>query len=96
MKDIKIESIINNLNNINIIDIRDNDVYNMGCIPNSRNIPMKFLLINPDYYLDKNSTYYIYCNRGFNSKRACEILTTLGYNVINIIGGYEEYNLIDK
>ena len=43
MKEINIESIVGN-NNINIIDIRDNYLYNMGCIPGSRNIPMNFLI----------------------------------------------------
>lgn len=96
MKEIKIESIIDIINNLNIIDIRDKYSYSMGCIPNSKNVPMNYLLMNPEYYLDKNKTYYIYCNRGFNSKKVCEILTGFGYNTINIIGGYEEYKLIDK
>ena len=36
---------------INIIDIRDNYLYKLGSIPTSKNIPMNFLLINPDDYL---------------------------------------------
>ncbi len=97
MKEIRINEIINNLNNINIVDIRDNYLYNIGSIPNSKNIPMNFLLTNPDNYLNNNETYYIYCNKGINSKKTCEVLTRLGYNVINIVGGFEEYKqLIDK
>ena len=42
MKEIKIESIINNANNLNIIDIRDNYLYNMDSLPNAKNIPMNF------------------------------------------------------
>ena len=93
MKEINIESIVGN-NNINIIDIRDNYLYNMGCIPGSRNIPMNFLITNPDNYLNKEEEYYIYCIRGINSKRTCEILTRLGYNVVNLIGGFERYKLL--
>ena len=97
MKEINIESIINNLYNLNIIDIRDNYLYNIGNIPNSKNIPMNLLIMNPDNYLDKEKTYYIYCNRGINSKKTCEILTSVGFNVINIVGGYLEYQrIIDK
>ena len=97
MKEIEIEKIINNLNNINLIDIRDNYLYNIGKIPNSKNIPMNFLITNPYNYLNKEETYYIYCNRGINSKKTCEVLSSLGYHVVNIIGGYEEYKqLIDK
>ena len=97
MKEIKIEEIVNDLNNLKIIDIRDNYLFNIGNIPNSINIPMNFLIMNPSNYLNKEETYYIYCNRGVNSKKTCELLTRLGYNVINIIGGYSLYQqLIDK
>ena len=97
MKEINIESIVNNLYNLDIIDIRDNYLFNIGNIPNSRNIPMNLLIMNPDNYLDKEKTYYIYCNRGINSKKTCEILTSVGFNVINIVGGYLEYQrIIDK
>ena len=97
MKEIRFNEIIDNLNNINIIDIRDNYLYNIESVPNSKNIPMNFLLMNPSNYLDKNNTYYIYCNRGINSKKTCEILTSVGFNVINIVGGYLEYQrIIDK
>lgn len=97
MKEINIESIVNNLYNLDIIDIRDNYLFNIGNIPNSKNIPMNLLIMNPDNYLDKEKTYYIYCNRGINSKKTCEILTSVGFNVINIVGGYLEYQrIIDK
>lgn len=85
---------VNNLkNNIEIIDIRDKYLYNMGHIPYAKNIPKNLLLMNPDNYLDKYKTYYIYCSYGINSKKTCEILSNKGYDVINIIGGYNEYNL---
>ena len=93
MKEINIEKIINNLDNLNIIDIRDSYLFNIGSIPYSINIPMNFILINPDNYLNKNKEYYIYCNQGINSKKTCEILNAQGYNVINIIGGYNSYKL---
>ncbi len=97
MKEIKIEDLINNFETINLIDIRDNYLFNIGSIPNAINIPMNLLITNPSNYLTKNEIYYIYCNRGINSKKACEVLTNLGYNVVNIIGGYFSYQqLIDK
>ena len=94
MKEINIESIVDNINNINIIDIRDNYLYNMGYIPNARNIPMNFLITNPSNYLKKDDEYYIYCNRGINSKKTCEELSKLGYNVVNLSGGFERYRLL--
>ena len=97
MKEIKIEELLNINNNLKIIDIRDNYLFNIGNIPNAINIPMNLLIMNPSNYLNKNEIYYIYCNRGISSKKTCELLTSLGYNVINIIGGYMSYQqLIDK
>lgn len=91
MDEVKIEDIFDELDNFNIIDIRDKYLYNLGSIPNSTNIPMNFLIMNPNLYLDKDETYYIYCTSGTNSKRVCAILKSKGYNVVNIIGGYNEY-----
>lgn len=76
-----------------IIDIRDNYQFNLGSIPTSINIPMNFLLNNPDSYLTKNDTYYIYCEYGSRSKTTCNELTKKGYNVVNVLGGFSEYKL---
>jgi len=76
-----------------IIDIRDNYQFNLGSIPTSINIPMNFLLMNPDSYITKNNTYYIYCEYGTRSKKLCNELSNKGYNVINILGGFREYKL---
>ncbi len=79
--------------NINIIDIRSIQKYNDNHIPNSKNIPMQLLLQNPSKYLNYNETYYIYCQKGINSKEVCRRLLLKGYKVINIIGGYENWVL---
>ena len=74
----------------NVIDIRDNFSYNEGHFINAKNIPMNSLLNDPGKYLNINDTYYIYCNRGINSKRTCELLRLLNYKVINVIDGYQK------
>ena len=76
---------------INIIDIRDNYLYRLGSIPTSKNIPMNYLLILPEQYLNKTDTYYIYCTQGLQSAKLCEKLTKSGYKVVNILGGYNGY-----
>ena len=76
---------------INIIDIRDNYIYKIGNIPSSKNVPYGFLITNPEDYLDRDKTYYIYCSVGVNSTKACNILKRLGYKVVNVFGGYHEY-----
>lgn len=93
MKDISVTELKRMIPGIKIIDIRDNYQFNMGSIPTSINIPTNFLLTNPDIYLNKNSTYYLYCEYGTTSKKVCNQLSNKGFNVINILGGFSEYKL---
>ena len=72
----------------NIIDIRDNNSYNIDHVYNSINIPMDKLLNNPSKYLNKNDIYYISCKSGYRSKKTCELLSLIGYKVINVIDGF--------
>lgn len=77
--------------NINLIDIRDSYIYSSGTIKTAKNIPFNFLLTNPNDYLNKNETYYIFCNSGNNSSRLCRTLANQGYRVVNIVDGYQGY-----
>ena len=81
------------ISNPNIIDIRSYEKYNDRHIPGSININYIELINNPNKYLDKSVPYYIYCQRGVTSRKVVSILRSYGYNVINIIGGYEAYIL---
>ena len=73
----------------NVIDIRDKIDYENGHYINSINIPYIFLLNDPSRYLDKSITYYIYCTSGVRSKKTCELLSVLGYKVVNVKDGYK-------
>lgn len=85
---------VSNLNiNKNIIDIRSKEKYNTSHITNSKNVEFNNLFINPSKYLKKSETYYIYCQHGKQSVKLCIMLTKLGYNVVNILGGYEAWLL---
>ena len=86
---------LRNLNNINIIDIRSEEKYNDNHILNAYNILFNKLIAYPERYLDKNNIYYIYCQKGVRSKQVCSILNIKGYNVVNIIGGYEAWILTE-
>jgi len=81
------------LQNINIIDIRSIERYNNGYIYGAINIPLEQLLVNFNKYLSKTKKYYIYCQKGIQSRKLCQILKNNGFNVINIIGGYEAWIL---
>ena len=90
--EIKVNELLK-LNNPNIIDIRSLEKYNDNHILNATNINYNLLITNPSKYLNKSETYYIYCQKGITSKRVTEILRSYGYNILNIIGGYEAYIL---
>lgn len=74
-----------------VIDIRDRNSYLLGHIDNAINIDKSTLLSNHDKYLNKTDIYYIYCNSGISSKRVVEYLNSLGYNTVNIDGGYNKF-----
>ena len=81
------------LTNINIIDIRSIEKFNNRHIDGSINIPFEKILINYNKYLDIKQKYYIYCQKGVQSRKLCQILIREGYNVVNVTGGYEAWIL---
>lgn len=84
---------LSKLGNINIIDIRSYEKYNNGHILDARNIMFEKLLVDPSKYINKKNKYYIYCQRGVTSVKLCSILGRMGYDVINVTGGYEAWLL---
>lgn len=82
-----------NKKNINIIDIRDSYKYNLGHISGAINIPYLELLSGSNRYLSKNNIYYLYCDYGNISKMVVNKLNVIGYKLISIDGGYNNYLL---
>lgn len=93
MPSISIKEFIKICNNVNIIDIRSSVSYNNNHIPGAHNVPYEKLLVNPNNFLNKNETYYIYCQKGKSSQNICQILNRLGFHLINVEGGYENWIL---
>lgn len=81
------------IQNINLIDIRSIERYNNGHIEGAINIPLEKMLIKFNKYLDKGKKYYIYCQKGVQSRKICQILKNNNYDVVNILGGYEAWIL---
>ena len=92
MKNITIDELLK-IHPKNIIDISNKEKYNDNHITNAYNIPFDKLLLNPSNYIEKDEIYYVYCQSGIRSKKICTILNSKGYNLINIIGGYEAWIL---
>lgn len=79
------------LKGIIVIDVRERYEYQEGHVPGSIHIPLTALISNPEDYLVKNKKYYIMCQTGVRSRQACDILSRLGYQVVQVLGGYSGY-----
>lgn len=90
MKNINMTN-LQQLHDINLLDVREVIEYEMGHIPNAKNIPMNTLIQNPTHYLDKEQTYYIVCQSGGRSQMVCMMLEVQGYDVVNVMGGTGAY-----
>lgn len=77
----------------NIIDIRNKNLYNINHIPGAINIESFELLSSPSKYLNKNDIYYLYCSSGYTSTMVVNKLNEIGYNTVNIDGGFNNYLL---
>jgi len=73
-----------------VIDIRDRSDYEQGHFQSAVNIPYSLLLCFANKYLNKNETYYIYCTSGIRSKNATELLSAMGYHIVNVKDGYNK------
>lgn len=90
-KVINVNDIDELIGNVDIIDIREKYEFASGSLKSAKNIPMGELLNSPEKYLNKNKEYYIMCQSGGRSARACNSLSSQGYNVINVTGGIGSY-----
>lgn len=76
-----------------IIDIRSKEKYNRGHLNNAINISFNELFNHPSKYLNKDTVYQIYCDTGSRSKVLVNTLNRIGYNCVNIDGGYNKISL---
>lgn len=81
-----------NANMIELIDIRDSQKFLRGHISKSINIPYRYLLSNPNSYLNKQSMYALICDYGITSDDAAYKLSNQGYNVVSVIKGIGSWN----
>lgn len=80
------------LGTINIIDIREPYEFKTGSVKTAKNIPMNDLLTHPTRYLKTDKQYYLMCASGMRSMRTTTALSKIGYNVVNVKGGFGSYS----
>jgi rhodanese-related sulfurtransferase len=78
---------------VQLVDVRSPEEIEEGAIKTA-------IFVNyfeEDFYekaakqLDKNKPVYLYCRSGNRSRKASKILEAKGYNVVNVLGGYMQW-----
>ena len=77
-----------------IIDVRTDDEFEQGAIPNAINIDIYkgqgFIYLVDE--LDKSKNYYVYCAAGVRSANACGVMQQMGFeNTYNLVGGFSNW-----
>jgi rhodanese-related sulfurtransferase len=76
---------------LQMLDIRETEEVEMGVISGVRPVRFPDMMKEPELYLDKGKTVYLFCANG---NRSCEMATFLaekGYDSRFMIGGYEKW-----
>ena len=85
------EMMLNNRRSI-LIDVRTNEEYKQGHIDGSICIPLQDISNNPfSICARKDTPIILYCQKGYKSSLAAQILIDTGYNKIYTIPGLEQY-----
>lgn len=74
-----------------LIDVREKDEWDIAHIPQAKLVPLQSI---PTYApnLPKDTRIIIHCKAGMRSAKACEYLTSLGFeNVENVTGGMDAF-----
>lgn len=67
-----------------LLDVREVDEFASGHIPQAINQPLSQL---DQFKGDKNKHYLVICQSGMRSQRATDVLTSQGYQAVNVKGG---------
>ncbi|MGS2740480.1 rhodanese-like domain-containing protein [Sinomicrobium sp. M5D2P17] len=85
---------LENDDNAVILDVRTEEEFEEGYIPDAVNIDIRQGqgFIDELEKLDKSKTYYVYCRSGARSAQACAIMGQLGFEEAhNLLGGILEW-----
>ena len=82
--------VLNQKEDITILDVREVDEFQAGHIEGALNAPLSTL--DKGYgQLDASKRYYVICQGGMRSERACQFLETKGFDVVNVEGGMNQW-----
>lgn len=75
---------------LTILDVREVEEFESGHIDGAVNVPLSTL---EEQYsqLEADKRYYVICQGGKRSERACQFLETKGFDVVNVEGGMNQW-----
>ncbi len=78
---------------LTILDVRESDEYAKGHIANAILFPLSTIrpATTAERLPDKDATILVYCQSGRRSKKACILLTKLGYTHVYDFGGIMDW-----
>jgi len=82
--------VLNQKEDITILDVREVDEFQAAHIDGALNAPLS-TLENGYEQLDVSKRYYVICQGGMRSERACQFLETKGFDVVNVEGGMNQW-----
>lgn len=80
------------LQNIQLIDVRSEAEFRRGAIPGAKHIPIDSLRDRLEE-LDRDREVLVYCQVGLRGYTASRILAQKGFQVRNLSGGYQTYEM---
>jgi rhodanese-related sulfurtransferase len=75
---------------LEILDVREPDEWESGHIPGAKHIPLS-VIAKALSELDPKKETFVVCRSGGRSSMACDFLSSMGYNVVNMPGGMLEW-----
>lgn len=69
-----------------VVDVRENDEFETGHVPNAHHIPLNEIPEALDR-IPRDQQVWLVCKSGGRSMRACDYLEAQGFDVVSVAGG---------
>jgi phage shock protein E len=79
------------VNGAQLVDVRSTSEFAQGSLPNAINLPLQSIM-NAKNILDADKAIVLYCVSGARSSTAKNYLTQMGFDNVNDLGSFKNYN----
>lgn len=74
-----------------LVDVRSTSEFAQGSLPNAINLPLQSIM-NAKSILNTDKAIILYCMTGARSSTAKSYLTQIGFDNVNDLGSFKNYN----